>query len=85
MAQTIADYDGQKTPYVCPDQPHGWPVVGELLYRLNVNRFMVRKMALGHVYAESSSLSEARFEEKAGCDTRVGSPPFFDPLCCRGT
>jgi pimeloyl-ACP methyl ester carboxylesterase len=40
------------------------PVVGNLLYRLNVNRFMVRKMALGHVYAESSSLSEARFEEK---------------------
>ena len=29
-----------------------WPVIGDLLYRLNVNRFMVRKMALGHVYAE---------------------------------
>jgi hypothetical protein len=39
-----------------------WPVVGDFLYRLNVN--MVRKMALGHVYAESSTLSDARFEEK---------------------
>ena len=41
-----------------------WPVIGDLLYRLNVNRFMVRKMALGHVYAESSTLSDARFKEK---------------------
>ena len=40
-----------------------WPVVGDLLYRLNVNRFMVRKMALGHVYAESRTLSDARFED----------------------
>jgi hypothetical protein len=61
-----------------------WPVVGDLLYRLNVNRFMVRKMALGHVYADSSSLSEARFEEKMVV-TRVRGSPFFDPLCCRGT
>ena len=30
--------------------------------------------------------SEARFRGGgAGCDTRVGNPPFFDPLCCRGT
>ena len=50
-----------------------WPVVGELLYRLNVNRFMVRKMALGHVYAESSSLSEARFEEKLAVTRASGA------------
>ena len=62
-----------------------WPVVGDLLYRLNVNRFTVRKMALGHVYAESSSLSEARIRGEAGCDAGVRSPPFIDPLCCRGT
>ena len=60
-----------------------WPVVGDFLYRLNVNRFMVRKMALGHVYAEPSSLSEARFEEKL--DTRARGSPFFDPVCCRRT
>jgi pimeloyl-ACP methyl ester carboxylesterase len=50
-----------------------WPVVGDLLYRLNVNRFMVRKMALGHVYAESSSLSEARFEEKLAVTRASGA------------
>ena len=50
-----------------------WPVVGGLLYRLNVNRFMVRKMALGHVYANSSSLSEARFEEKMAVTRASGA------------
>ena len=50
-----------------------WPLIGNLLYRLNVNRFMVRKMALGHVYAESSSLSEARFEEKLAVTRASGA------------
>jgi pimeloyl-ACP methyl ester carboxylesterase len=50
-----------------------WPVVGDFLYRLNVNRFMVRKMALGHVYAESSSLSDARFEEKLAVTRASGA------------
>ncbi len=50
-----------------------WPVVGNLLYRLNVNRFMVRKMALGHVYAESSTLSDARFEEKMAVTRASGA------------
>jgi pimeloyl-ACP methyl ester carboxylesterase len=50
-----------------------WPVVGGLLYRLNVNRFMVRKMALGHVYAKSSTLSEARFEEKMAVTRASGA------------
>ena len=50
-----------------------WPLIGNLLYRLNVNRFMVRKMALGHVYAESSSLSEAQFEEKLAVTRAAGA------------
>ena len=50
-----------------------WPVVGNLLYRLNVNRFMVRKMALGHVYAESSTLSDAQFEEKMAVTRASGA------------
>ena len=50
-----------------------WPVVGDFLYRLNVNRFMVRKMALGHVYAESRSLSDARFEEKLAVTRASGA------------
>ena len=50
-----------------------WPVFGDFLYRLNVNRFMVRKMALGHVYAKSSSLSEAQFEEKLAVTRASGA------------
>jgi pimeloyl-ACP methyl ester carboxylesterase len=50
-----------------------WPVIGDLLYRLNVNRFMVRKMALGHVYAKTSSLSAARFEEKLAVTRAPGA------------
>jgi pimeloyl-ACP methyl ester carboxylesterase len=51
-----------------------WPVIGDFLYRLNVNRFMVRKMALGHVYAESGALSDARFEEKMAVTRASGAP-----------
>ena len=50
-----------------------WPVVGDLLYCLNVNRFTVRKMALGHVYAESSSLSGTQFEEKLAVTRAPGA------------
>ena len=66
-----------------------WPVVGDLLYRLNVNRFMVRKMALGHVYAESSSLSEAQFEEKLAVTRASGHSSIrfvageLDPMATR--
>ena len=50
-----------------------WPVVGDLLYRLNVNRFMVRKMALGHVFAELSTLSDTRFEQKMAVTRASGA------------
>ena len=74
MARTIADDDGQKHPMFAQiSRMVDWPVVGDLLYRLNVNRFMVRKMALGHVYAELSSLSEARFEEKLAVTRASGA------------
>ncbi len=74
MARTIADDDGQKAPIFAQiSLMVDWPVVGNLLYRLNVNRFMVRKMALGHVYAESGSLSEARFEEKLAVTRASGA------------
>ena len=50
-----------------------WLVVGDLLYRLNVNRFMVRTMALGHVYAKTSSFSDARSEEKLAVTRASGA------------
>jgi pimeloyl-ACP methyl ester carboxylesterase len=40
------------------------PVLGPLLYRLNVNRVVVRFMAAGHVYAEPAWLSGDRLREK---------------------
>ena len=40
------------------------PLFGPLLYKLNVNTFVVRFMAAGHVYAEPKWLSGDRLREK---------------------
>jgi pimeloyl-ACP methyl ester carboxylesterase len=40
------------------------PLIGPLLYRLNVNDFVVRKMVAGHVYSDPGFLTTARFAEK---------------------
>jgi pimeloyl-ACP methyl ester carboxylesterase len=40
------------------------PLFGRLLYRLNVNRAMVRMMARGHVYGDPNWLTEARLAQK---------------------
>jgi hypothetical protein len=32
------------------------PLIGPLLYGLNVNRFVIRYMAAGHVYADAARL-----------------------------
>jgi pimeloyl-ACP methyl ester carboxylesterase len=49
------------------------PVVGELLYRINVNPFMVRMMALGHVYRDPGALSERRLAEKLAVTRAAGA------------
>src|SRR5262249_61135164 len=38
--------------------------LGPLIYRLNVNRFMVRHMGAGHVYADPAFLGEERLRQK---------------------
>jgi pimeloyl-ACP methyl ester carboxylesterase len=38
--------------------------IGPLLYRLNVNPFVVRKMVAGHVYSDASWLTDERLAEK---------------------
>jgi pimeloyl-ACP methyl ester carboxylesterase len=68
------------------------PALGPLIYRLNVNRFVVRRMAAGHVYSDPASfLSEARLREKLAV-TRAGGARFasvrfvtgrLDPLASR--
>ncbi len=40
------------------------PWVGPLLYRLNVNDFVVRKMVAGHVYSDPETLTATRMAEK---------------------
>jgi pimeloyl-ACP methyl ester carboxylesterase len=49
------------------------PIIGQALYRLNVNPFMVKKMALGHVYVEPAALAPAVLEEKLAVTRAAGA------------
>jgi hypothetical protein len=40
------------------------PGLGPLLYRINVNPFVVRKMVAGHVYSDANWLTDQRLTEK---------------------
>jgi pimeloyl-ACP methyl ester carboxylesterase len=40
------------------------PVIGPLLYKLNVSRFVIRHMAAGHVYVDPAWLNADRLREK---------------------
>jgi pimeloyl-ACP methyl ester carboxylesterase len=51
------------------------PRFGPILYRLNVNPFMVRKMVAGHVYNDASWLTDERLTEK--CQVIDGSGARF--------
>ncbi|MET1045658.1 MAG: alpha/beta hydrolase [Hyphomicrobium sp.] len=49
------------------------PMLGQLLYRLNVNPAMVRMMARGHVYADPNWLTGERFTQKMAVVTGAGA------------
>jgi pimeloyl-ACP methyl ester carboxylesterase len=49
------------------------PVAGALLYRINVNRPMIRMMARGHVYADPEWLSAERLREKLAVTEAPGA------------
>ena len=49
------------------------PVTGPMLYRLNVNRFVVGMMARGHVYADPDWLGGRRLEEKLAVTRSPGA------------
>jgi pimeloyl-ACP methyl ester carboxylesterase len=49
------------------------PLLGPLLYKLNVNRVVVRFMAAGHVYADPAWLSGERLREKLAVTRARGS------------
>ncbi|HEY7662451.1 MAG TPA: alpha/beta hydrolase [Xanthobacteraceae bacterium] len=67
------------------------PGLGPLIYRLNVNRLVVRYMAAGHVYAEPAFLAGERMREKLAVTrapgARFASVRFvtgrLDPLASR--
>jgi pimeloyl-ACP methyl ester carboxylesterase len=67
------------------------PVLGSLLYALNVNRVVVRYMAAGHVYVDSAWLDGDRFEEKLAVTRASGAryasvrfvTGMLDPLSSR--
>lgn len=49
------------------------PALGPLIYRLNVNRLVVRRMAAGHVYSDLAFLNEARLREKLAVTQAPGA------------
>jgi pimeloyl-ACP methyl ester carboxylesterase len=67
------------------------PAVGPLIYRLNVNPFMVRRMGAGHVYADPAFLNGERLRQKLNVvrapGARFASVRFvtgrLDPLASR--
>jgi hypothetical protein len=67
------------------------PIIGPLLYRLNVNRLVVRYMAAGHVYTNPAWLHGQRLREKLAVTrpsgARFSSVRFvtgkLDPLATR--
>jgi pimeloyl-ACP methyl ester carboxylesterase len=58
----------------------GLPAVGPLLYRLNLNRFVIRRMLAGHVYSQPDALTDAAWQQKraviAADGARFGSAAF---------
>jgi pimeloyl-ACP methyl ester carboxylesterase len=67
------------------------PGLGPAVYRLNVNRFVVRRMGAGHVYSDLAFLNEERLREKLAVTrapgARFASVRFvtgrLDPLASR--
>ena len=67
------------------------PIIGPLLYRLNVNRLVIRYMAAGHVYTDARWLHGERLREKLAVTrspgARFSSVRFvtgkLDPLATR--
>ena len=67
------------------------PGLGPLVYRLNVNGFVVRRMGAGHVYADPAFLNEERLRQKLNVvrapGARFASVRFvtgrLDPLASR--
>jgi pimeloyl-ACP methyl ester carboxylesterase len=65
LARAIADHDGWSSTLVRSLRAAiEHPAIGPLLYRLNVSRFVIKKMAREHVYSDTGWLSGHRLAEK---------------------
>ena len=49
------------------------PLIGPLLYKMNVNRTVIRHMAAGHVYADPAWLTPERWHEKLAVTRAPGA------------
>jgi pimeloyl-ACP methyl ester carboxylesterase len=83
--------NGHKPFFARVRQAVDLPVLGPLLYRLNVNRLVVRYMAAGHVYVHPAWLSGERMREKLAVTHAAGArfasvrfvTGLLDPLATR--
>ena len=64
---------GRRTMFRYISQLVDLPVIGSALYRLNVNRPMIRVMGRGHVYADPAWLDERRLAEKLAVTNAPGA------------
>jgi pimeloyl-ACP methyl ester carboxylesterase len=56
--------DGDRPIFRTVAQTFDLPVIGPLLYKLNVSRFVIRRMAAGHVYTDPAWLNADRLRDK---------------------
>jgi pimeloyl-ACP methyl ester carboxylesterase len=49
------------------------PLIGPLIYRLNVNRTIIRRMVAGHVFSDPAFLNEQRLREKLAVTRAPGA------------
>jgi pimeloyl-ACP methyl ester carboxylesterase len=65
--------NGHRPWFDCIDRLVDLPIIGPLLYRLNVNRLVIRYMAAGHVYSDARRLRGERLREKLAVTRSSGS------------
>jgi pimeloyl-ACP methyl ester carboxylesterase len=65
--------NGHRPWFDCIDRLVDLPIIGPVLYRLNVNRLVIRYMAAGHVYSDARWLRGERLREKLAVTRSSGS------------
>ncbi|MCG6966391.1 MAG: alpha/beta hydrolase [Chromatiaceae bacterium] len=66
-------FGGKQKPFPGIAKAVDLPILGPMLYRLNVNRAVVGMMARGHVYADPAWLTDSRMQEKLAVTRAPGA------------